>query len=322
MALRPLAPVATLLALLATGLPARAAAIGGFGRERGIEGFGGDYRFNFATSAGALRATFSALVYDPAGDELYALSQGVVRIFSPTGMETFAFGDEPGLTGASAVAALEDGDVLALMTRTTDWSIVRGSFRGELKGSFQITGVPDTFPMKEFRPSAMRYVGGKLYLADRGGMRVLVTTATGAYERSYDLAELIDSADKRGDLGIRGFDVDRAGNILFTVSPLFRAFVVSPEGKVRGFGRAGSAPGRFGVVAGIAEDGAGNFYVSDILRCAIIVFDKNLEFVGEFGGRGFDEAGLIGPSEIAVANGNVYVLQGARRGVSVFRLRT
>jgi hypothetical protein len=321
MARRVLAP-ATVLALLAALLPAHAGAVEGFGRERGSEGFRGEYVFNFATSAGTLRSTFVGLVYDRVGDELYALSQGVVRIFSRTGMETFAFGDDPGLTGANGIAPLEDGDIIALMTRAGSWSLVRANFRGEAKGTVQITGVPATFPLNEFRPSAMRYVNGKLYLADKGGMRVLVTSAAGAYEKSYDLAEVIEAGEKRMDLGIRGFDVDRHGNLLFTISPLFRAFVLSPDGKLRGFGKAGSAPGRFGVVAGITEDDAGNVYVTDVLRCAVIVFDKNLEFLGEFGGRGFDDAGLIGPSELAVMDDTVYVLQGARRGVSVFRVKT
>ncbi len=310
---RPLVALAALALLVA-----RPASAIGMGKDRGSDGFRAEYLFNFATSTGSVRMPLTGLIYDPTGDELYILGQGAIRIFNPSGMETFVFGDEPELGAAIAVTALESGDVLALLSMGDKWSVLRASFRGEAKEEVKLTGIPADFPLKEFHPVAIRHVGGKLYLADKSAMRVLVTGVDGVYSASYDLAALIEAADKRGDLGIRGFSVDREGNILFTVSPMFKAFVLSPGGELRSFGRMGSASGRFGVVGGITRDERGNFYVSDVLRCVVLVFDKSFTFLGEFGGRGFGWGNLIGPVEVAVAKDKVYVTQGANRGVSVF----
>jgi hypothetical protein len=52
-----------------------------------------------------------------------------------------------------------------------------------------------------------------------------------------------------------------------------------------------------------------------------MLFDKDLNFVTEFGYRGYDKSSLVFPNEIAVGEGDtVYVLQGAQQGVSTFRL--
>lgn len=315
--------VAALAALAATlAAPVRAGEIGEIGGRGGRGGaeLKADYLFNFATSAGSLFQTFQGLTYDAAGSELYVVSQGLVRVFNAAGVEVFSFGDAPELGGVVGAAPLESGDVLLLATSTTDWWLLRTSFRGELKARVSLSGIPAAFPMKDFRPVAIRYAKGKVYVADRATMRVLVLDFDGAYLASYDLAELLQAGDKRADLGIRGFNVDREGNLLFTVSPEFKAYILAPSGQMRVFGKAGSAPGRFGVVSGIASDDEGRIFVTDVLRCQVIVFDKNLEFVGEFGGRGFDAASLIGPNEVVVASGKVYVTQGARRGVSVFTI--
>jgi DNA-binding beta-propeller fold protein YncE len=305
------------LVLAVAVLPSRGAA-GAF--DRVGEGLKSEYLFNFATSAGELAIPFNGLTYDPVGNELYVLSSGVIHIFNPSGMEVFSFGDEADLVGMTSLVVLESGDLITLVNRMNVWSMSRASFRGQVKGPFPITGVPDDFPMSEFHPVRLRYAKEKIYIVDMAGMRVLVVDDAGKYVASYDLAEILDEEDKRDDLGLRGFDVDREGNLLFTISPAFKAYVLSPDGNIRDFGRPGSAPGRFGVVAGIASDEQGRLYVSDILRCVVLVFDRNLQFLGEFGGRGFGEGDLIGPSEVAVANGLVYVTQGAHRGVSVYKV--
>jgi hypothetical protein len=36
----------------------------------------------------------------------------------------------------------------------------------------------------------------------------------------------------------------------------------------------------------MARDKSGNYLVSDILRCVVIIFDKDFEFIAEFGYRG------------------------------------
>ena len=87
------------------------------------------------------------------------------------------------------------------------------------------------------------------------------------------------------------------------------------------FGRPGSAPGRFGILAGIATDSRGNLLVADKLKCVVMVFDKDFNFVTEFGFRGPRPENLILPDDVAVdRTGRLYVTQWRSRGVSVFAL--
>jgi hypothetical protein len=121
------------------------------------------------------------------------------------------------------------------------------------------------------------------------------------------------------DVAFSGFTVDRHENMLFTVSVLFSAFKLSPSGELRSFGRAGSGKGKFGIAAGIVTDDRGYIYVSDRLRCVVLIFTEDLGFVSEFGYRGAQPSNLIVPDDLAIdSRGNVYIGQAANRGVSVF----
>ena len=108
LARRPLVAFATLVALAAA--PSRAAAIG---RERSGD-FKAEYLFNFATSAGTLKQGFQGLTYDAVGNELYAVNNGLVRVFNAAGVEVYAFGEEAEFGGTIAAAPLESGDILIL----------------------------------------------------------------------------------------------------------------------------------------------------------------------------------------------------------------
>jgi DNA-binding beta-propeller fold protein YncE len=151
-------------------------------------------------------------------------------------------------------------------------------------------------------------------------MRVVVLDLSGACVATFDLAEKLGEAERRDDLGIRGFNVDGQGNVLFTVQPLFKAYVLSPEGEIKAFGTRGSAPGKFNVVSGIARDDAGNYYVADILKSAVLVFDPEFRFLREFGYRGGGESNLSAPEDLEIGAGKLFVSQHARQGVSVFRI--
>jgi hypothetical protein len=112
--------------------------------------------------------------------------------------------------------------------------------------------------------------------------------------------------------------------MLFTVPVLFQAFVVTPDGKMAGsFGKAGSAPGRFGVISGIARDDQGNYLVVERLRSVVMVFSKEFQFLMEFGYRGDKPGNLIRPNQVEMGNaGKIFVTQVRNRGVSVFNVTT
>ena len=127
--------------------------------------------------------------------------------------------------------------------------------------------------------------------------------------------------DDPADFEIRGLSVDQTGAILFTVPMQFRAYVVSPDGQFRGFGKKGSAPGRFNVVGPIVRDENGFIYVGDMLRSVVMVFDPDLKFVREFGYRGGRPWNLATPADLAIGGGMLFVSSmSPKKGIVVFRV--
>jgi hypothetical protein len=153
-------------------------------------------------------------------------------------------------------------------------------------------------------------------------MRVVITDRDGVFVRSLDLATMIDlPPGERPATKLSGFNLDGSGNMLFTVPVLFAAFVVSPQGEVRSFGRVGSGPGMFGIVSDIVSDDRGNYLVADKLRSVVMIFDATFGFIQEFGYLTTRPDGLIRPSRLAVSgSGRLYVTQMRHNGISVFDL--
>jgi hypothetical protein len=101
---------------------------------------------------------------------------------------------------------------------------------------------------------------------------------------------------------------------------MFKACVISADGTLRSFGIKGSAPGKFNVVSSLAVDDKGFYYVTDILKSAVLVFDKDFRWLKEFGYRGNRPGSLFSPVDIAAGGGRIFVSQYARKGVSVFKI--
>lgn len=276
------------------------------------------YRYHLASAFGPVKLAGAMLSYDRAHRELYVLGEGLVRVFNASGMETFAFGDDPQVGTIIGLAPLEDGDLIVQAVREGGVQLVRCNFRGEFIKVVQPSGVPAGYERALY--GRMRHHEGKIYLADLGAMRVLVLDAEGRAAATYDMAKSLDVSGA-GDVGLRGFNIDRDGNMLFTSQPLFSAYIMKPDGSVTAFGERGSAPGKFNIVGGIARDDDGYLYVADMLKSAVLVFSPQLKFLREFGYRGGSDANLAAPEELAaVGSGQLYVSQNAKRGVSVFQV--
>lgn len=280
--------------------------------------FKATYAYSLSTNFGVIPFSDVVLAYDPLHHELFAVSEGQVHVFNESGMEVYAFGDDPEVGGISAVAPMESGDLLAAAYRNGDRALVRLNFRGEFIEQLQLRDVPPEYEAAVH--GALRYRDGRIYLADTAGMRIAVLDATGQFMTGFDVAEKLDMGEKREALGIRGFNVDRQGNMLFTIQPLFSAFVLSLDGQLKGFGVKGSAPGKFNVVSGIARGDDGTFYVADILKSAVLAFSENFVFLKEFGYRTRSAGGLSAPDDLAAGDGKLFIVNHARRGVSVFQV--
>jgi sugar lactone lactonase YvrE len=263
----------------------------------------------------------TAVTIDEAANEAYVLSGTGIKIFNDNGMEIYSFNDEREIGNVISMAVDDEGNIFALVPGTKSFKIVRCNYRGEPVSKMDLKNVPAEFA--GFIPNTIIFRNNLFYLVNQDEMKAMVTDRTGLYKTGYDYARLIGYTEKdRADTGMNGFGVDREGNMMFTVGPRAKAYVVSPDRTFRMFGRSGMVPGTFGVPSAIVTDASDEFIlVSDILRCRILVFDKKLKFRTEFGYRGLSPDGLIGPLGLAVDRRNrLYVIQLGNKGVSVFQV--
>jgi hypothetical protein len=285
---------------------------------------GSAYLYSLANFFGKIPYNDVRVRVDKVRDEAYVVERGLVRVFNENGMEFFWFGDNPKLELIYDLAIDETGDLFLLSfaastPETPRFFLIRCNYRGDVKEKMTVTGLPAGFP--GFLPNYMFYRDGHFLFLSSSKMQVVVTDRKGVFLKGYDLADIIEiPAKDRPNTEIFGFNLDSEGNMLFTVALLHKAFVVSPDGKVTAsFGKAGSAPGLFGIVGGIAKDDRGNYLVVERLRSVVMVFDKEFQFLKEFGYRGDKPGNLIRPNEVAVGNaGKIFVSQLRNRGVSVF----
>lgn len=283
----------------------------------------GSFVYRLSSFSGTVPYNWARVFVDKGKDETYVLYQSSIRIFDKNGMEVFSFGDDLNLGAIVDAAADKDGNIL-LLTYTFDAKRTYGidvvNYRGEPVSKMSAKGLPAE--LSKFSPNRIIYSKDDIFLVSMNAMQVAVLDSKGNFKEIYDLASLLKLDEKeKADNMIAGFSVDGAGNMLFTIPTLFKAYVVSPDRKVVSFGRPGGAPGRFAVVAGIVSDDKGNYFVVDKLKCVVSVYDKDFNFIQEFGFRGDRPGNLIAPDEIAIDNQNrIYVTQSRGRGVNVYRL--
>ena len=278
------------------------------------------YLYGLSTFSGPLRLEGARLHVDQERDETYVIYQSIVRVFNRSGMEIFSFGDDLDLGQILDAAVDRNGDVILLSYRDARSMVTRCNFRGVPIGPIQIKNLPSGV---EFAANRMIHRNGVFYFASLGTSSVIVTDANGVFRKHLEFLPMLEGDDRQKSSGAEmiGFTADQDGNIFFTVPILFKVFKFSSDGTLTSFGRSGSAAGRFGVIAGVATDSRGNLLVTDKLKCVVMVFDRDFNFVTEFGYRGARPENLIVPDDIAVdGKDRLFVSQGRRRGISVFAL--
>jgi DNA-binding beta-propeller fold protein YncE len=280
----------------------------------------GTYLYTLSSFTGAIRQDWSRVAVDRERSEVYALYQNSVHVFNRAGMEIYRFGDDLDLGHIVDLAVDERGDIFLLAYKDSRWGIVRCDYRGRPQATITLAGLPAKW--SGFGPNRMVLKRGTFYLVSTLELVLVTADANGNVTRSHDLFELFELEEKqRGAVELSGFSVDRDGNVLMTVPVLFTAFVLTPDGKLSAFGRAGGAPGRFNIASGIARDGKGNYLIVDKLKGAIQVFDRSYRFVTQFSTWGQRPGQLVAPDDIGIdAEERIYVTQASRRGISVFRL--
>ncbi len=278
------------------------------------------YLYNLSGLSGVLPTSWATLAMDEERDETFVIYHNEVVIFNSQGMEVFRFGDGRDYGGVLCADAGKGGDLLLLSYREGRPVVLRCDYRGEPREEIFLRGLPEE--LADFAPNRLIYHNEQLYLGSQGGMQIVICKPDGSYVKGFDLYEHLGlDRDERDEMEFNGFRLDRDGNILFTIPFIFKAYIMAPDGKFRAFGSPGGAPGRFNVVAGMVADSHGNYLIADKLKCAVLVFDRNLKFVKEFGYRGPGPENMTIPNDLAIDNQDrIYVSQGAGRGVSVFAL--
>jgi hypothetical protein len=273
------------------------------------------FAYQLTDYQGEIGTSFASVTYDRDHDELFVVRGRSVGVFKEgLRIDHFKLADEIGPAASLAVLG-EAGDLLVL---GTSGKLFRCNYRGRLIAPFELVNVPPG--LENFWPTRVHFVNGKAYLLDPQGFRALVADLEGRVLAIYDLAALVFEGKVPQNREIKGFSVDPNGNLLFTIPASFKAYVVSPDGKVREFGTPGSRPGKFNVVGPIIADENGIVYVGDLLRSVVMLFDPDLNFLKEVGGRGWHEGSLVVPSFLAAGNGYLFVSQGGKRGVKAFHV--
>jgi hypothetical protein len=277
------------------------------------------YLYTLSSLAGRLPYDGVRVRVDLERAETYVIYQNVVRVFNPSGMEVFSFGDGLDVGQLLDAAVDRNGDVILLSYKDSQSIVTRCNFRGVPVGRVEIKNLPVGLV---FGANRMLGRNGLLYFVSQATSSVIVTDENGEFRKHIEFLPLLEPDDRqKGEVDMVGFTVDQEGNVFFTMPTLFKVYKVSPDGSMKFFGRSGPAPGRFGIVAGVASDSHGNLLVADRLKCVVMVFDKDFNFLTEFGYRGTRPENLIQPEEIAIdQKDRVYVSQWRRRGVSVFAL--
>jgi len=278
------------------------------------------FLYSLSDFTGKIPYSDTRISVDKETGEIYVIYQNLVRVYNPSGMEIYHFGDDLDVGHILDLAVDPNGDLLLLTINDSKQALVRCNYRGEPISTKELADLPSEF--SGFVANRLVYHGGSLYLASFMGMKIVIADPEGQFKKGYDLISLLEiREDERTNVEIFGFSVDRDGNILFTIPVLFKAFVISKDGEVSGFGKPGGAPGKFNIVSGIVRDSKGNFLVVDRLKSAVMVFDKKFNFLIQFGYRGLKPGNLIAPDDIAIdSNDRVYVAQSRKRGVSVFKI--
>ncbi len=278
------------------------------------------YLYSLSNFTGKIPYSTTRISVDKNKGEIYVIYENLLKVFNPAGMEIYNFGEDLDVGQILDLAVDPNGDLLLLTVKDSKETLVQCNYRGDPVSRRDLKNLPPEF--SGFVATRLVCQGDSLYFASGEGMKIVITDLEGNFKKGYDLISLLElKEEERGNMEILGFGVDGNGNILFTIPVLFKAFMLSNEGKIAYFGKPGGAPGKFNIVSGIVRDSKGNFLVVDRLKSAVMIFDEKFNFVTQFGYRGLKPENLLAPDEIAIdSNDRIYVTQGRKNGVSVFKL--
>jgi len=284
------------------------------------------------------------LMVDRVNNEVYVLSDEL-RVFNQRGMEIYKMAssvlDEKAVERPIIDAAVKKNGEIIFLVQVEDkgkltYYCTVADFRGEPFSRIEMKNFPPD--LADFMPDRMLSLNGLIYLASSYRLQIVVVNEEGSYQRSYNILSLLQKQEsgervgakdkkslrRRGmedvEFEIGDFSADQEGNILFTLPVIGSAYKLTPDLQLTLISKRGSGPGKFGIPNAIITDAKGNYLVSDILKSVVMVFDKDLNYIGSFGGRNSGQESLIAPRGLVMdADNRLYVSQTDVLGVSVFQ---
>jgi sugar lactone lactonase YvrE len=154
----------------------------------------------------------------------------------------------------------------------------------------------------------------RLYIVDMTA-RIQVFDADGKFIRSWQTPEHTNGRPT-------GLSIDRDGNVAVPDTHYYQVLFYSPEGKLlrKLGGQRGSGPGQFGLVTDVAQDSAGNYYVSEYGEFdRIQKFTPDGKFILQWGGHGSEPGQFSRPQAIAIdKQDRVWVADACNHRIQVF----
>ena len=278
------------------------------------------YLYKLSNFGGVVPFSSPKITIDPIKNEIYVLSGSAVSVFNSAGMEVFRSDYDPEVGVIYDLAVAPQGDIITLTYRNGRLGLTRNNYRFEPQETIELGNLPREYA--DFHPNQVTCHDGRLILASNERMAIVVTDMGGNFVKGYDLVPLLGEDEKGHAItDMSGLSLDAAGNMLFVLPVAGKACRLSPDGRLDMFGNRGSGPGKFGVPGWVVPDRNGNYLVCDKLRSMVLIFNKELRYVKEFGSTGVRDAYLAGPSVMALdGEGKLYVGQMAARGIHVYRI--
>ncbi len=101
------------------------------------------YLYNLASFGGPLEYNGVRVTVDRETGEAYVIYQSLIRIYSPSGMEVFSFGENLDLGQILDLAVDASGDIFLLSYKDSQSIVTRCNFRGVPIEPLEITNLPD-----------------------------------------------------------------------------------------------------------------------------------------------------------------------------------
>lgn len=255
-----------------------------------------------------------AIAYDAERREVWVAEtdNGVVGVFSPSGVELFSFTSRLFVRDPSRLAVTPRGELIVIEGKRD--VLRRFNYRGDYLGTVTL----DKLPPKVIFGAVAFDKRSNMYVADNQTAQIFVFTRDGRLKLQFGS----QGTDEGQFTAICGIAIAQDGKIYVADQRAIAVQVFDDQGNfLRGWGKHEMGAENFSLPSGIALDSKGRVIVSDELRHSVKVFTSEGKMVSSFGGLGPGAGQISFPTDVAVdENDRIYVTERTNSRVQVFEL--